>query len=1122
MDVSFWGSRLHMQRRPRPLRLATRWTSLRFIAAAALSVLAASTSPAAALDPQKALTQYGLDNYRTAQGLPQNSVLALAQTADGYLWLATYEGLVRFDGARFTVFDKQNTPAMSASWVTALLEGSRGALWVGTVDGLLQWKDGELTRGGLPAESVTALVEDTDGSLWVGTAGAGLVQYKDGQVTRVTAEDGLSGSIITALFVDKRGDLWVGTSDGGLSRRSGDSGGKFARDAGGAGFPDAPVLRVFEAADGALWFGTRGKGMVEKSGGALRVYDGKDGLPSDVVNDFFVDRDGNFFIGTSKGVARLKGGAFALLPPPRGLTAHDARALLEDAEGSVWIGSEIGGLTRLRDGDFTTYSSEEGLSHDIVRSIVEDSAGSVWIATEGGGLTEIAGGAFKTYSTKDGLAGDVVWGLFEDSQRALWIGTLGDGISRKVGPGITSITKKDGLPVDLVTSFAEHDGALWLGSDGLVQYKDGVFTVWGSERGMPKTRVNALFEDRSGVLWICTLAYGLGRMEGGALSFLTPKDGLAGNNAVSVTEDADGALWVATSGGLSRVKDGVVRSFTIKAGLYDGAIHQVLDDGEGRLWMSTNKGIFHIRKDDIRAFEEGRLRSIPERAYGAADGMKNAECNGGTHPAGFKSRDGRLWFATLEGVAVVDPKRLRRNPRPPPVYIERLAVDGADVAGVADPSAPRELPPGSRDVSIHYTALSLLDPSKVNFKYMLEGYDRGYNDAGTRRSAYYTNLRPGSYRFRVIASNNDGVWNEAGASITFHIKPYFYQTTAFAALCALFGLLGAGGAYGARVSYLKRRERELMEHNAALAAALAQAREAARLKGEFVANVSHELRTPLNAIVNVPDGLLNFFAEREIAVCSACYGRFEIEPGESIEGGAPCPGCGAEGTLSTARAQLFTGDGDVAVKNLRILKRSGANLLSLIDDVLDFSKLDAGEMARGRGEVLVSELFDDLAATLAPLAEPRRICLAIHAPPEGLAVDADLVKCRQIFVNVIGNAIKFSPDASVIDVSVAAEGSSAVFRVEDRGIGVAPEHHAMIFESFQQVDGGNTRRAGGTGLGLAITKQLVELHGGAIWLESALGEGSIFFIRLPLAPGTEEKESETAEEMEPAGPFRVQ
>jgi signal transduction histidine kinase/CheY-like chemotaxis protein len=757
----------------------------------------------------------------------------------------------------------------------------------------------------------------------------------------------------------------------------------------------------------------------------------------------------------------------------------------------------MAGLSRLKDGSFTTWSTDEGLSHDMVRSIYQDRAGALWLGTEGGGLSLFEGGRItKTYAAKDNIGGDAVWGIFEDSASTLWIGTFGGDLGRRQGGVFQAITKKDGLPVTLVSSFAEHDGALWLGSDGLIRYKDGVFTVWGPEHGVPKARVNGLLEDSRGTLWIAT-ASGLGRMERDRATLYTSKEGLAGDNAVSVTEDTDGALWIATSGGLSRLKDGALKSFTRAAGLYDSALHHVLVDDAGSLWMSTNKGIFSIRKADIEAYEAGLIPRVPSRAFGVADGMKNAECNGGTQPAGFKAKDGLLWFPTIEGASAIDPARIRTNPRPPPVYIESVLADHAPMPYAA--GSPLTLAAGSRNLEVHYTALSLIDPSKMQFKYMLDGYDKEWNDAGTRRSAYYTNLPPGSYRFRVAASNNDGVWSEAGAELSFYLEPFFYETKAFAALCALLAFIAIVFVYGVRVNYLKRRERALMKHNAELAEALAAAREASRLKGEFVATISHELCTPLNSIVNIPDGLMSLFHRQEVASCSKCASRFEIEPGDVITPETACPECQATGTLTIEVAWQLGGDGAAVIKHLTTLKRAGAHLQGIIDDVLDFSKLEAGKMSIERKTVRVRDLFEDLTSTLAPLAQERGVTLEITGAPPDLELRADPVKCAQILINLASNAIKFSDKGGIVSVSAEREGDLAcVFTVTDRGIGLAPEDHTVIFESFHQVDGSHTRRVGGAGLGLAITKQLVELHGGRIWLTSRLGEGSAFFVRLPL------------------------
>lgn len=1059
-----------------------------------IALLCFTSGKAFALDPHKALTQFGLDKWLSSQGLPQNSVLAMAQDGGGYLWLGTYEGIVRFDGVRFTVFDKQNTQALTANWVTALHLDREGTLWVGTVDGLLKRRAESFERiPALPNEAISALLSDALGNLWIGTNGGGLHRLAPhGGVTTFSAANTPSGDVIISLSLDRRGAMYIGTSDKGLIRHEN---GVFTPLGKDSGFPEAPALRILQDSNDNLWIATRGDGLHRRTGNTLRAFRESNGLPSNTINDILQDRDNNLFVATSNGIARVRGEEVSVLTPRPGTQAPDIRKLLEDPEGSLWMGTETEGLQRLRDGSFTTYSTDEGLSHNMVRSILEDSTGALWIATHGGGLNKFENGRItQKYTSKDNIGGDVVLGLYEDHNHSLWIGTLGGDVGRIEGGEIHALSKKEGLPVNVVSSFAEHDGALWLGSEGLVQYKDGHFTEWGPEHGIPKTTINALFEDTSNTLWICTVSHGLARMANQTIEFFSSKNGLAGDNAVSVTEDTGGTLWIATSGGLSRYQNGAVKSFTREAGLYDGALHQVVVDDFGSLWMSTNKGIFSVRKADIEAYEAGRIPSIPSRSFGAADGMKNAECNGGTQPTGIKRRDGTLWFATIEGVTAINPNKLSRNSRPPPVHIERILANNTEI-----PLAQTiQLGAGARNLELNYTALSFIDPGKVVFKYRLEGYDTDWNQAGTRRSAYYTNLPPGGYKFHVIASNNDGVWNESGATLSFYLQPYFYQTKAFIAACILGIMFVAGGAFGIRINLLKRRERALKAHNAELAQALAAAREAARLKGEFVANISHELYTPLNSILNIPDGLIGLYKKQEIATCAACATSFELEEGDQINESTECPECSAKGTLNIRATWHHEGEADVIVKHLVTLKRSGLHLQNVINDVLDFSKLEAGKMSLQLQTVRVFGLFEDISATLSPLAQQKKITLHFQHEPDDLNLEADPVKCAQILINLISNAIKFSPEESTVEIHARKEGTDCVFTVSDQGIGIAPEHHASIFESFQQVDGSHTRRAGGAGLGLAIVKQLVNLHEGTISVSSGLGHGATFTVKIPI------------------------
>jgi signal transduction histidine kinase len=599
-----------------------------------------------------------------------------------------------------------------------------------------------------------------------------------------------------------------------------------------------------------------------------------------------------------------------------------------------------------------------------------------------------------------------------------------------------------------------------------------------------------------------TQTRGLGRLKDGrAQPFLDAKAGLGSDYVTSVMERADGTVWLTTfGGGLLRLREGQLHAFTRAQGMPEDALHAVVDDGRGFLWLSSNKGVYSVPLQSLEDVAAGRAERLAVRTWGTANGMRSSECNGGEQPVAIRGRDGRLHFATIKGVASVDPGRPAPQPPPPPVYVERVVVDGQEVPA----SEGLRVPPGARNVEVHYTAPVLHAPERVRFRYRLEGSDPAWSEVEGRRTAYFTGLDPGRYVFRVMAARDEGAWGLPGATLRFTLVPRFYQTPAFAALVGVALLLLVGGAYALRIRYVRRRELELLAHNAELQAALATAQEAARVKGEFVANTSHELRTPLNTLINAPQVLLRQFARAPGAVCGACSAHFELEPGEQLEPHSPCPECGAVGRLREEPRWQLRGEPGKVVRLLEMMMSSGKHLLEVVDDVLDFSKLEAGRVVVEPRRLPVSELFESVITTVQAAARARRIRLEVKLPSQPLVLWADPLRAQQVLINLLSNAVKFSAEDSSVRLEASRDGeASALLTVRDRGVGIAPEHHRLIFESFRQVDGTHTRRVGGTGLGLSIVKRLVDLQGGAIWLESALGQGSTFYVRLPLAPAAE-------------------
>jgi ligand-binding sensor domain-containing protein/signal transduction histidine kinase len=739
--------------------------------------------------------------WQDQHGLPENAINAITRTRDGYLWLGTFEGVARFDGVRFTVFDHNNTPAVRSNQIVALLEDRAGDLWLGTNGGGLVRRTGNAfrlytTSDGLPNNFARTLAEDSEGNLWVGTEGGGLACFRNGHFDVYTTKQGLPDNFVHALIADPAGGLWIGT-EGGLAH-----------------FKDE----------------------------RFTVYTVKDGLPDNRVRALCLDHSGVLWVGTPDGLSRFERGRFV----GSGLRRADVSALYEDHDFQLWIGTLAGGLALLRMGTFSYYTMEDGLPSDNVLSIYQDPEGDIWIGTEGG-VCQLRVGRFSVYAKQDGLPHNGARAVYQDSGGSLWVGT-DDGLARFKDGSIKSFTKRDGLSRGSVSSIAEDQvGNLWVGSSGQLRrfhdhrftiqpiengqaihhavsallgdrngnlwigtrgsglncFRNGRFTLYTKREGLADDDIMSLYQDREGSVWVGTLNGGISRFKNGRFSNWTARDGLASNHVLSFYEDRRGSLWIGTSdGGVSRLRDGRFANITVKDGLYDDLAFQMLsdtDDDSGSLWMSCNKGIYRVTLRELDDFADGRRKSVNSYVYGEADGMFSRECNGGA-PAGWKTRDGRLWFPTLKGVVVVNPRQgAVRSPR---VAIEQVTVDRTAMP------APQSLDmkPGQESLEIQYTALRSTRPQLVRFRYQLDGLDDTWIDAGTRRTAYYSHLPPGQFTFRVIADNGEGIWSPEDARFRVTVEPPFYRTWWFRTLIAA-GILGALMlAYRIRMRQWKRSQ----------------------------------------------------------------------------------------------------------------------------------------------------------------------------------------------------------------------------------------------------------------------------------------------------------------------------
>jgi len=1005
-------------------------------------LVAAAPALAQAQAPPGLLAGRALQTWGFKEGLPQATVRAITQTLDGYLWLGTQTELVRFDGVRFSVIDGRGGPL-------SLLGDREGALWYAPFGrGVTRVADGRATtwtsREGLPGDRVYQIFQDREGVVWLAMSG-GLAHWHGDRFEPV---GGLAGRSVVALAQGQDGGLWIGTSDAGVFRLAA---GILSQVTAHDGLPDDQVGALLVDRSGDLWVGTP-RGIGRRRGERWETLTMSDGLPSNAVTELLEDSDANVWVGTRGGLAVWSQGRFASLTERDGLRSEAIVALYQDAERSLWVGTEAGGLVRLRDAPFT--SQETPGVRGAVWSILEDPEGSFWIGTNENGLLRLSHGQLTAFTAADGLPAEKVRPILKDRHGDLWLGTTG-GLVRMRGGRFETWTRQDGLPSDYVLVLSEdRDGALWIGtSQGLARRHGGRLETFGQGSGLPREAVHAIHRDRQGTLWVGTRLGLFHRVRGR----FEPVPGGPGRAQIfAFREDPDGTLWVGTGrAGLQRLRGGRWVAFRRRDGLFDDSVFQILEDRRGRFWMSSNRGIQRVLRSDLEAFAAGRIRRIPGAFFGEADGMTSPECNGGSQPGALVSRDGRFWFPTVRGFAVTDPERVRGNDRPPPLAIEEVLADGVRVPWAGE--SPLELTRDRRKLELRYTALSLVAPEKVRFRYRLEGFDAGWVDAGAQREAVYTNLPAGSYRFRVMASNDEGVWNETGAHLDLVVPPHLWETGWFALLSSALVLAVGVGSVRLRVRAAQHKQRELAllveDRTRDLEREKARAEEASRAKTEFLANMSHEIRTPMNAVLGMTSMLL--------------------------------------GTRLSPDQRDF----------VETIRHSGEALLGVINDILDVSKIEAGVLDLEVAPCVLRDCLEEAVGIMAAKASGKGLALGLRigeeVPP---AVETDAARLRQVLVNLLDNAIKFTASGEVrleVEAGVprddGADGAIELrFAVRDTGIGIPATAMDRLFRPFSQADSSTTRLYGGTGLGLAISRRLVERLGGTMQVESEPGHGSTF------------------------------
>ena len=830
----------------------------------ALGIILACCPYVVGLDPSLDINQYAHTTWRGREGFSKGIIFAIAQTPDGYLWLGTEFGLLRFNGVRSVPWEPPAGQLLPSSEVRALFIARDGNLWIGTLKGLASWKDGKLTQyAELAGQVVSSILEDREGTIWAGgwaTSTGRVCAIKNGS-TKCYGEDGSLGHGVYSLYEDSGGSLWLGAVTGlwrwkpgppklypmlnptpGINSLIGGDNGALliAMSEGirrlverksevyplpGVGGQFKPT-RLLRDRNGGLWIGTADRGLLHVHQGRTDQFSRSDGLSDDYVEDLFEDREGNIWVATGDGLDRFRDFAVHTISVRQGLS--NVSSVLAAKDGSVWLGSTEG-LNRWSDGQITIYRkrtaqpvnvgakreqkfsglaaagesrvlgaareiTNSGLPDEEVRALTQDNRGRIWVTTSGGLFYFDDKHFIRVTAVPDGQ----VFSSAGDSVGNLWISDQDQGLIHLLGENVVERIPwarlgRRGMATALFPDPAE--GGLWLGffEGGVAYFKDG--------------QVRASYAGADGL--------GLGRVSGLQL-------------------DRDGTLWAATEGGLSRVKNSRVATLTSKNGLPCNAVKWVVEDDAHSFWLYMACGLVRITRPDLESWVRDPNRKVQATVFDSSDGVKSHSFTSGTTPRVAKSADGRLWFLPLDGVSVIDPQRLPSNKLPPPVRIEQIAADGQTY----DPFRGLRLPPRVRDLTIDYTALSLVAPEKVHFRFKLEGQDEDWREVVNDRRVQYSNLGPGHYRFRVTACNNSGVWNEEGDVLDFSIAPAYWQTNWFRALCVAAFVAILWGAHRLRVRVLEERQALLERHQGEISALnerlmKAQEEERMRIAGEL-------------------------------------------------------------------------------------------------------------------------------------------------------------------------------------------------------------------------------------------------------------------------------------------------
>ncbi|OFX87402.1 MAG: hypothetical protein A2W99_07110 [Bacteroidetes bacterium GWF2_33_16] len=1063
------------------------------------------------LDPNKAITQYRLRSWTIEDGLPSNAISHIIQSKNGYIWIATYGGVSKFDGVNFTNYSSQNSKALLTEAAKVICEDMEGVVWIGTQKGIVLFKDNKLYRekslDTLNNSNIESIFVDSNNKVWIGTENNGLFNYEKGKLRSFDKLSLITTNSIYSIYEDNEGNIWIGTIKGELIKYKDN---RFT--------PcdmqnlSEEIYSFYQDTEGILWAATS-NGVYTIVNDKLKKHHTIDIKYVENINE---DKNGNlWFSSNAYGLYRYNKATHETehLSEKNGLPNNRITKIIFDNQGSLWGGTYRNGLFQITDGKFTSFSESEGLFSNINTAIMQYSTNEFWVANEKGTIDIIRNGQISKLKIKTPILSPQIKHMFKDSKENIWISTYAGLI--KIGKQKEQqFNTNNGFPDNYIRkTFEDSNGNIWVASNrtGIHKIKtDGSIYTINTNNGLSSNYVMTIVQYKADII-IAGTKRGINFIRNDSvINQFTMDDGLPDNMIFNIYKDKDDILWISTNTGISRFENNNFTNYSIESGLQTNNVYDIVEDNFGYFWMPGPTGIMKVSIQQLNDFANKKIDKISYTFYDKSDGMKSSVCLGATES--LKDLNGNIWFLTAEGIAKINPGETAINKELPLVYIEQVFTSDS----IFDLNKIISINPKFNRFNIKYTAIDLVFPEKVLFKYKLEPFENEWIDAENKRMVSYTNLDPGNYTFKVRSTNSDDIWNENYVSISIKILPAWYQTLLFKVslivfvFCVIFlwirfriyriknqrnileklveertydlqrtnkqleekqaDLEVKQEEIKAQAEHLELVNDELEKHKEHLEKlvkertedlekAKERAEESDRLKSAFLANMSHEIRTPMNAII----GFSNLLVDAEIS--------------------------------------------DQQKKEMVIYINNNTNsLLKLIEDIICISKIESGEvnvnMRKVNIQKLLNEIYEEFEYRIESLGNKSiNFILDTRTNNEINEINSDLSHLKQVLKDLLDNAFKFTEKGEIhYGYEIVNESNIPFikFYVKDTGIGISSEQQKQLFKRFMKAEVSKQKLYRGAGLGLVISKNLVEIMGGRIWVESNKDKGSTFYFTLPI------------------------